>query len=77
MSRYGEGYKPPPDREPPPPPPPPPVGPPNRWVVCGDPIAFDIVTGNPRIDREIARSRGLYPQPWWRRLWWALFGGAR
>lgn len=50
--------------------------PPNQWVPEGDLNApFDVVTGNCRIDREIARDRGLYPQPWWRRLRWALFGG--
>jgi len=45
-----------------------PVPPPNQWVRKGRPIAFDIVTGDPQIDREIARNRGLLPLPWWRRL---------
>ena len=48
---------------------PPPTPPPNQWCKSPtDPHPFDIVTGNCRIDREIARDRGLYPRPWWWRL---------
>jgi hypothetical protein len=49
-----------------------PKGPPNQWIIEGNPHPFDVITGDWRKDREIARSRGLYPQPWWRRLWRAL-----
>ena len=51
----------------------PPKPPPNRWCKhMLDPHPFDIVTGNVRVDREIARQRGFYPRPWWWRLrrWW-------
>ncbi len=50
-----------------------PKEPPLQWVPDGDIYApFDNVTGNCRIDREIARWRGRYPRPWWWRLrrWW-------
>ena len=60
-------------KPPPPPPPPPPKGPPNRWCLSlTDQHPYDIVTGDPHIDREIARNRGLYPRPlWWHiRRWW-------
>lgn len=48
--------------------PPPPIGPPNQWVVQGDPYAFDIVTGDVKIDRAIARRRGLYPPTFFQRM---------
>ena len=50
----------------------PPVGPPNQWCrSLSDPHPYDVVTGDPRIDKQISISRGLYPKPWWRRI----FGG--
>ena len=54
-----------------------PTPPPNQWVPDGDLHApFDVVTGNCRIDREIARDRGLYPRQLWKRwefwLWVAV-----
>lgn len=49
----------------------PPVGPPNQWINQFGVTAFDKVTGDPHIDRQIAINRGLYPRPWWRRI----FGG--
>ena len=51
----------------------PPKGPPNQHCKSlTDPHAYDVVTGDAYIDREIARQRGLYPRPWWWRIrrWW-------
>ena len=49
-----------------------PAPPPNQWCRSrADPHPYDVVTGDPRIDKQIAIHRGLYPKPWWRRL----FGG--
>ena len=45
-----------------------PRGPPYQW--CGsfnDPQPYDVVTGDPHIDKQIAINRGLYPKPWWRK----------
>jgi hypothetical protein len=55
-----------------------PVPPPNQWSrSLKDPYPYDIVTGDAHIDREIARNRGLYPQPlWWRIRRWFRGGTA-
>ena len=50
----------------------PPESPPNQHIREGDQYAYDIVTGDPYIDKAIARHRGSIPRPWWWRLrrWW-------
>ena len=50
----------------------PPASPPNQHIREGDQYAYDIVTGDPYIDKAIARHRGSIPRPWWWRLrrWW-------
>ena len=65
-----------PGTKPPPPAPPAkrypqarPVAPPNQWCKSrNDPHPFDVVTGDPRIDKQIAIRRGFYPKPWWHRI---------
>jgi hypothetical protein len=53
-----------------------PEGPPNRWCKSlTDPNSYEKVTGDPHIDREIARNRGLYPRSlWWRLKQWFRVG---
>ena len=45
-----------------------PEPPQNEWIQSGSPISFPKLTGDPKLDREIARVRGQYPLPWWSRL---------